>query len=93
MKHSFKLLFSIAALTLLSIASFAAQETKKSAYKPKDTQNTATEGTTILIFKVPALENSENVKKAGRAERTTAIPNINRLKADNRKTVIVSMAA
>ena len=95
MKPSFKLLFSITALTLLSVASFAAQEMKKPGYKPKDSQSSATEGTTILIFKVPTPENNEDgtLKKAGRAERTTSIPNINRLKADTRKTLLISMNA
>jgi hypothetical protein len=88
---SFKLLFAVTGLSMMSIITYAAQETKKPAYKPKEASQ-ATENNPVLIFKVTKPETAEPVKKAGRAERTSAIPNINRLKAENtRKTVVLGM--
>jgi hypothetical protein len=92
---SYKLVLSFTLFTFLSIVTYAAQETRNPVYKPKETnQNTNTESTTILIFKAPIPSNENGtVKKAGRAERTTAIPSINRLKADTRKYTGISMNA
>lgn len=91
MKNTSRLLLLAAGFTFMSLASFAAQESKKPAYNPKESQDSvseSTEGATILIFKVtPGDNESGNVKKAGRAERTTAAPNISRLKADQKRTV------
>lgn len=95
MKMLYKSTLFFVVFMFLGIVVYAAQETKNSGYKPKESQQSNTESTTILIFKAPVQSNNENgnVRKAGRAERTTVVPHINRLKADTRKNLLISMSA
>ena len=93
MKSSIKLLSAAFALTMLSMVSYAAQESVKPPYKPKSDHSSAADSPTILLFKIatPEAPEANPVKKAGRPERTTSVPNINRLKAESRKPVVLSM--
>lgn len=95
MNSSIKLLSAAFILTMCSMVSYAAQESAKAPYKPKESQGTSTNSPAILLFKISTPEDTPEanpVKKAGRPERTTAIPNINRLKAESPKPVALSMA-
>lgn len=91
MKLQVKVTFSVIALSFLSVVAFAAQESRKPAYKPGSTEQVRPqESNTVIIFKLAAPETTEeSVKKARRAERTTALPPINRLKAETRKSPTV----
>lgn len=95
MKSSIKLLSAAFILSMFSMVSYAAQESSKLPYKPKGTQSSSADNPAILLFKISTPEDAPEanpVKKAGRPERTTALPNINRLKAESRKPVALSMA-
>jgi hypothetical protein len=88
MKSSIKLLSAVFALTMLTAATYAAQESGKPAYKPKENNSAAMNSPAILLFKIATPEEvpeANPVKKAGRPERTSAIPSLNRLKAESRK--------
>lgn len=91
MNSQVKVTFAVIALSFLSAVAFAAQESRKPAYKPAAAEQVKPqESNTFIIFKLATPETTEeSVKKAGRAERTTSLPPINRLKAETRKTPVV----